>query len=104
MKAPALTIAGELERASTVCSCDASIAFVRGEGGGSIPVELEPAADGDLELRLDGAELVGHVVREQRVHAEQLGLELDVEQRELGPRYRSHWARCPDAPAWRREL
>lgn len=92
-----------------LCSCGAPIEWAETPTGASMPYEPEPAADGDLELEQvyrggDEPVTVAHVVGgAPAVHAEQLGLELAVEQREL-ERYRSHWARCPDAPTWRREL
>lgn len=89
-------------RACTADGCEQLIAFARGEGGGVIPFEVAASPAGDLELRLDGYVLVAHVIREQVVHEQQLGLDLAVEQRELGPRYLSHWDRCPGAPAFRR--
>lgn len=92
----------ELERIARVCSCGDVIAFVRGELGGRIPVELDEVSDGDVELTLSD-EIVAHVVRVQPVHELQLGLELDVpiETVELGPRYRSHWQSCPHAKDYR---
>lgn len=67
-------------------ACGAVIIWARSRDGKAIPLDVEPTADGNLAL-------VGGI-------AEAYGLEHAAEKL---PRYTSHFATCPDAPAFRKE-
>ncbi|MCA9676771.1 MAG: hypothetical protein KC464_17185 [Myxococcales bacterium] len=65
--------------------CRAPILWARTAAGEPMPVDVDPSPDGELDL-VDG-----------RVYP--YGLEAAAAKR---PRYRAHWASCPDADDFRR--
>jgi len=67
-------------------SCGAHIVWAITEGGKKMPVDSEPDPDGNLLLWTQGQEWRTKVIQG----------EWD------GPRYRPHFATCPDAQSWRR--
>lgn len=74
---------------TTPClSCGARIFFARTEKGKSMPLDAEPVPDGNIVLR-DG--VVNYLT----------GPEMDMPTDR--PRYKSHYATCPQAGQWRKK-
>ena len=67
-------------------SCGAQIAWAKSRAGKNIPLDVEPRADGNLVL-VNGVAMAPEAAP------------LEVQG---GPRYASHFATCPHAPAHRR--
>lgn len=76
-------------------SCGAQILFAVGESGRENPIEPEPKENGNVRLveREDQKPLALYDKKDR-----QRTLDDD------GMRYVSHFANCPDAPRWRKEL
>lgn len=81
-----MTVPAEITARAAACSsCKAPVLWVTTVAGKMMPVDAEPRTDGNLAIV--GAES----------HA------FDMEDAMLGrPRFGSHFATCPDAPAWRK--
>lgn len=75
--------------AASCRSCGAAVVWAMTQGGKPMPVDAEPAADGNLVV-------VEDVAGELRVFVAS-GRDWPGE-----PRYRPHFATCPDAERWRR--
>ena len=75
-------------RPTTTCrSCTAVTMWAKTPAGNSMLLDAEPVADGNVVLEGGLARVVGPPSEG----------ELD-----LSPRYRPHWASCPDAQKWRK--
>lgn len=72
-------------RSSPCRSCAAPILWVRTSKGKLMPLDAEPCADGNMVV-VDGVAFTAYT--------------LDFEQDR--PRYRSHYATCPQAKEWRK--
>lgn len=74
-----------------ICSCGAEILFARTAKGKLIPIEVCPAEDGNLLLTITDTGLEARYIT---------GSEQLPDWKE--PRYKSHFATCPDSAKWRR--
>ena len=74
-------------------SCGARITWLKTPGGKSIPVDEDPTEDGNIVIDVERCQLVARVFKDAE-HAKAAGAE--------EPRYKSHFATCPDGPKWRR--
>ena len=70
-------------------NCRAVILLLPLENGNSLPVDPEPAPGGRVQLLPDGRARV--LKKAERLAAERAGV----------PLYNSHFATCPDGPAFR---
>jgi hypothetical protein len=75
-------------------SCGAEIVWARTVNGKTIPIDVDPVEDGNIELQ-DGAGAMPVAVYVKKDDG-QLGLL-------ASDRYVSHFATCPQAKEWRRE-
>lgn len=66
-------------------SCGAPVRWVRTERDKLTPLDAEPVLDGEWVVDADGVARLFHLFSAGQ------------------PRYRVHWANCPDAEDWRRE-
>lgn len=73
-------------------SCHAPIVWARTITGRRIPLDLEPATDGNVRLGLIGGEEVALVLTGGELAAAQIA----------GPVYRTHFQSCPNAAKHRR--
>ena len=73
----------------TTCPCGAPIFWAVTKNNKPIPIDAEPAADGNLRLE-DG---VAHYLTK----TDQMSMFAS------GPRYVSHFATCPDAASYRKK-
>lgn len=80
-------------------SCGAPVVFAVGESGRENPIEPEPKENGNVRLveREGQKPLALYDKKDRQLTLEQM---LDDD----GTRYVSHFANCPDAPRWRKEL
>ncbi len=72
----------------TCKSCGAAIRWVRTVSGKAMPLDPEPCPDGNVVIAGDGAALT---------------LANKVAPLQPGPKYKSHYSTCPDAPRWRKQ-
>lgn len=79
---------------NTCRSCGARITWLKTAAGKSIPVDEDPAPDGNIVVDEGIARVLG---REEMAQVKRTANELYFE-----PRYRSHFATCPQAREWRR--
>lgn len=77
---------------ATCRSCGARITWFKTAGGKSIPVDEDPADDGNIVVDVVNSQFVASVFKTAEVAAEFAPDE---------PRYKSHFATCPDGPKWR---
>ncbi len=75
-------------------SCAATIRYVKTPAGRTMPLDVEPAPDGNVRVAFVGGLEVGLVLADP---AELAAARID------GPLYLSHFATCPDAGRWRRK-
>jgi hypothetical protein len=75
-------------------SCRAPIVWARTVNGKRMPVDRDPTPDGNLVLAVPGVD-----------DTEPYVTVVDPDQPMLDdpPRYRSHYATCPDADRWRKQ-
>lgn len=74
-------------------SCSAPVIWTVTHNGKKMPVDAEPADNGNIRLRQEGDRMIA-----EYPGREHPGLFEDPDQR----RYLSHFATCPQAQSWRR--
>lgn len=66
-------------------TCNAEIAWAITTTGKRMPVDVEPSANGNVMLRIEGEKLFAQIVSRD----------------DPRPRHTSHFVTCPDADEWR---
>lgn len=89
-------LAEVIDDQTTTCRsprCGAEIVWAITVNGRRMPVDVEPSADGGVELYLDGGDLHARVLKRQELQQATLGVLVELRQ--------SHFVTCIDTEAFR---